>query len=219
MTNVLIVDDHPAVGMGTKAMIEQNSEMNVDVVENPGEVENIVLNKDYDVLLIDLYIPGMNGIELSKRVKQKRPDVTAIIYTGFDLSTHFNMLVEAEVEGFVSKTASQEQLLTAIRCAMRDEVVIPLHLFRQLRRTEASVSPVRINRTKEEEALFLNEKEQSILKEVSNGFTNKTIAQNLHMSQRSVEYTLTGIFNKLDVRSRTEALYKAHELGLISKAK
>ncbi|WP_347862630.1 response regulator transcription factor [Salimicrobium sp. PL1-032A] len=217
MTKILIVDDHPAVGTGTKAMIEQNSDMEVDVVEEATNVEAIVKQKAYDVLLIDLYMPGVNGIELSKRLKKEWPEITTLIYTGFDLSTHFNMLVEAEIDGFVSKTASQEQLLTAIRCAERDEVVVPLQLFKQLRRTEASASSIRMNWTKEEEALSLNEKEQAILKEVSNGLTNKTIANTLHMSQRSVEYTLTGIFNKLDVRSRTEALYKAQELGLISK--
>ncbi|SDJ64619.1 response regulator transcription factor [Salimicrobium halophilum] len=217
MTKILIVDDHPAVGTGTKAMIEQNSEMEVDVVEEATEVEAMVKRGEYDVLLIDLYMPGVNGIELSKRLKKEWPEITTLIYTGFDLSTHFNMLVEAEIDGFVSKTASQEQLLTAIRCAERDEVVIPLHLFKQLRRTEASATSIRMNWTKEEEALSLNEKEQAILKEVSNGLTNKAIASALHMSQRSVEYTLTGIFNKLDVRSRTEALYKAQELGLISK--
>ncbi|SIS51044.1 response regulator transcription factor [Salimicrobium flavidum] len=217
MTNILIIDDHPAVGTGTKAMIEQNSEMKVDVVEKATEVEAMVSQGNYEVLLIDLYMPGVNGLELSKRIKKEWPEITTLIYTGFDLSTHFNMLVEAEIDGFVSKTASQEQLLTAIRCAMRDEVVVPLHLFKQLRRTEASATSIRMNWTKEEEALSLNEKEQAILKEVSKGLTNKTIATNLHMSQRSVEYTLTGIFNKLDVRSRTEALYKAQELGLISK--
>ena len=161
-------------------------------------------------------MPGMNGIELAKSIRKKYPDLTILIYTGFDLSTHFNMLVEANINGFVSKTATSEQLVTAIRCALRDEVVIPLHLFKQLRRSEASVSET--NEEPTSSGISLNEKEQSILKEVAAGLTNREIAQQLHMSQRSVEYTLTGIFNKLSVRSRTEALYKAQEFGLVSKS-
>jgi two-component system, NarL family, competent response regulator ComA len=215
MMNVLIVDDHPAVGAGTKSMLEQEGDMQVDVTNEHEIVETLLKEKEYDVLLLDLYMPGINGIELAKAVRKSYPDLKLLIYTGFDLNTHFNMLVEADINGFVSKTATSEQLVTAIRCALRDEVVIPIHLFKQLRRSEASVG--KSAETKEANGLSLNEKEQSILKEVSSGFTNREIAQTLHMSQRSVEYTLTGIFNKLNVRSRTEALFKAQELGLVSK--
>ncbi|MCA0969886.1 response regulator transcription factor [Halobacillus litoralis] len=216
MTTVLIVDDHPAVGAGTRTMLEQQSGMRVDVIEQSGKVEKLLEENAYDVLLLDLYMPGMNGIELAKSIRKQYPDLTILIYTGFDLSTHFNMLVEANVNGFVSKTATSEQLVTAIECAMRDEVVIPLHLFKQLRRSEASASQT--TESPDGSEISLNEKEQSILKEVAAGLTNREIAQQLHMSQRSVEYTLTGIFNKLNVRSRTEALYKAQEFGLVSKS-
>lgn len=197
-------------------MLEQESDMKVDVTYDNDKVETLLYDHGYDILLLDLYMPGMNGIELAKRIRKTHPDLKLLIYTGFDLSTHFNMLVEADINGFVSKTATSEQLVTAIRCASRDEVVIPLHLFKQLRRSEASVSET--SESAEASGLSLNEKEQSILKEVASGFTNREIAQSLHMSQRSVEYTLTGIFNKLNVRSRTEALFKAQELGLVSKS-
>lgn len=216
MMNVLIVDDHPAVGAGTKSMLEQEGDMQVDVTNENENVETLLKEKEYDILLLDLYMPGINGIELAKKVRKSYADLKLLIYTGFDLNTHFNMLVEADINGFVSKTATSEQLVTAIRCALRDEVVIPIHLFKQLRRSEASVSEAA--ETKEANGLSLNEKEQAILKEVASGFTNREIAQTLHMSQRSVEYTLTGIFNKLNVRSRTEALFKAQELGLVSKS-
>ncbi|MCP3030504.1 response regulator transcription factor [Halobacillus sp. A1] len=214
MTRVLIVDDHPAVGAGTKAMLEQEEDMQVDVIDQAEEAEATLAHQIYDIVLLDLYMPGMSGVDLAKDLRKDHPDLAILIYTGFDLNTHFNMLVEANINGFVSKTASSEQLINVIRCALRDEVVIPLHLFKQLRRSEASVSDIS---EKEGARLSLNEKEQSILREVSSGLTNREIAQTLHMSQRSVEYTLTGIFNKLSVKSRTEALFKAQELGLVSK--
>ncbi|SEH56814.1 two component transcriptional regulator, LuxR family [Halobacillus karajensis] len=216
MMNILIVDDHPAVGAGTKAMLEQEGDMQVDVTHENENVKSLLEENAYDVLLLDLYMPGMNGIELAKKIRKSYPDLKLLIYTGFDLNTHFNMIVEADINGFVSKTATSEQLVTAIRCALRDEVVIPLHLLKQLRRSEACVSTT--SESDEVNGFSLNEKEQSILQEVASGFTNREIAQTLHMSQRSVEYTLTGIFNKLNVRSRTEALFKAQELGLVSKS-
>ncbi|MFC7061599.1 response regulator transcription factor [Halobacillus seohaensis] len=214
MTRVLIVDDHPAVGAGTKSMLEQEEDMQVDVIDQIEQTETMLSNHIYDIVLLDLYMPGMSGVDLAKELRKSYPDLIILIYTGFDLNTHFNMLVEANINGFVSKTASSEQLINVIRCALRDEVVIPLHLFKQLRRSEASVSHSVQNKDID---FSLNEKEQSILKEVSSGLTNREIAQTLHMSQRSVEYTLTGIFNKLTVKSRTEALFKAQELGLVSK--
>ncbi|GGD03221.1 response regulator transcription factor [Pontibacillus salipaludis] len=216
MINVLIVDDHPAVGMGTKAMLEQEADMEVDVISDSMSAEHKIEEHAYDVLLLDLYMPGLNGVELAKRVKTSYPDMKVLIYTGFDINTHFNLLVESNISGFVSKTATKDQLVTAIHCALREEVVIPLHLFKQLRRAEATTQ--QMSSDGDASSLSLNEKEQKILNEVSKGLTNKHIAQNLHMSQRSVEYTLTGIFSKLEVRSRTEALIRAKELGLISES-
>ncbi|KGX84805.1 response regulator transcription factor [Pontibacillus marinus] len=218
MVRILIVDDHPAVGTGTKTMLEQEPDMQVDVISDSLKAESYIMENEYDVMLLDLYMPGLNGIELSKKIKTNDPDMKVLIYTGFDINTHFNLLVESNISGFVSKTATKDQLVTAIRCALREEVVIPLHLFKQLRRAEAHASHERCQGNEEALSISLNEKEQQILNEVSKGLTNRHIAQNLHMSQRSVEYTLTGVFNKLEVRSRTEALIKAKELGLISES-
>lgn len=215
MIKLLIVDDHPAVGEGTKSMLEQESDIEVDVIFNSLEAEGRVKSHSYDVLLLDLYMPNLNGIELAKKIKQFSDDIKIIIYTGFDLNTHFNLLSEADISGFVSKTATKEQLLTVIKCALREEVVLPMHLFKQLRRTNPTVSD-NVNNF-QRLAISLNEKEQTILDEVSRGLTNREIAEKLHMSQRSVEYSLTSIFNKFGVRSRTEALIKGKELGLISQ--
>ena len=163
--------------------------------------------------LIDLYMPKLNGIELTKLILQKDPDAVVLIYTGFDIVAHYNLLIESGVSGFISKTATKEQLITAIRCALREEVVIPLQLLKQLRRVDTSPT------TKEGQhnlgAISLSSKEQQILMEVEKGLTNKAIAINLSMSQRTIEYNLTKIFSKLGVSSRTEALMKAREFGLL----
>ena len=118
MIKVLIVDDHPAVGEGTKAIIEQEEDIQAEVILDS---ENIleVINKDhYDVYLLDLYMPKLNGIELSKVILQNDPDATILIYTGFNIAEHYNLLIEAGVSGFISKTETKEQLITAIRCAL-----------------------------------------------------------------------------------------------------
>lgn len=213
MTKILLVDDHPAVGEGTKAMIEQHEDMEVDVVLASIDVPKLVQQTDYDLFIFDLYMPELNGLELSKQVLQLNPDAKIIIYTGFDLSSHIQLLMEAGVGGFVSKTATREQLITVIKCTLRDEVVLPLHLFRQLKKVESK--PAVHSESKVLRDVTLNERDQLILLEIANGLTNKDIATKLTMSQRTVEYALTGIFQKLGCRSRTEALLKSKQLGIL----
>lgn len=214
MIRVLIVDDHPAVGEGTRAMIDQEEDMKATVLSDAEEVLVHLEENAYDIYLIDLYMPKINGVDLTKMILQVDPDAKVLIYTGFDLVSHYNLLIEAGISGFMSKTATQEQLITGIRCALREEVVIPLQLLKQLRRVNNGPS------TEEGEenlgGIALSSQEQEILEEVAKGLTNKAIALNLSVSQRTIEHRLTKIFSKLGVSSRTEALLKAREYGLLS---
>ena len=214
MLQILLVDDHPSVGEGTKSMIEQEDDMKVTVVTSSLEALELYKSRTFDVLMFDLNIPVINGLELTRRVIAIDSDTPIIIYTGYDITAHFNILVEAHVSGFISKTASREQLITAIRCALRGEAVIPVSLLRQLRRNDALV-----NASENEESvkgISIDEKEQTILQEVARGKCNREIADILLMSQRTVEYNLTRIFGKLKVRSRSEAIFEAKRLGVIS---
>lgn len=213
MIEVLIVDDHPSVSEGTKVLIDQEKDMNVTVMTNSLEVMDHLQQASYQVYLIDLYMPELNGIELMKLIREKEPESIVLIYTGFDIDQHYELLMEANVSGLLSKTATGDQIITAIRCALREEVVLPLSLLRQLKRAKVPTSI-----SAEETPLVsirLTEKEQAILREIERGYTNKIIARNLIMSQRTVEHHLTKIFSKLGVESRMEAVLKAKEHQLL----
>ncbi|AFQ43968.1 response regulator transcription factor [Desulfosporosinus meridiei] len=212
MIQILLVDDHPSVGEGTKSMIEQDVEMQVTVVTSSMEALELINNQTFDVLMFDLNMPVINGLELTRRVITTNSDTPIIIYSGYDIAPHFNVLVESRVAGFVSKTASREQLITAIRCALHGEAVIPVSLLHQLRRNDARVA-ASVN--EEIKGISIDEREQAILREVSKGKGNREIADILLISQRTVEYNLTRIFGKLNVRSRAEAIVEAKRLGLI----
>jgi len=214
MIKILLVDDHPSVGEGTKLLLEQDPEVRVTSLSLPMEALELLQTEEFDILLFDLNMPGVSGLELTKRVVTAQPDSRVLIYTGYDISPHFNVLIDSGVSGFVSKTASREQLLTAIRCVMRDEAVIPVQLLRQLRRSDIRVSTREDNTL---ETVSINEREQEILQEVASGRSNKDIAAKLLMSQRTVEYSLTRVFEKLGVRSRSEAIAEARRIGLLSE--
>ncbi|WP_059172129.1 response regulator transcription factor [Bacillus sp. FJAT-27445] len=215
MIHVLIVDDHPAVGEGTRTIINAESDMEADVLTESDKVMVKLQQGKYDIFLIDLYMPKVNGIELAKAILHVNPLAKVLIYSGFDLMAHFNLLIEAGVSGFISKTASGEQLITSIRCALNEDAVIPLQLLKQLRRVNAA--PTTVEGQQNLGDISLTKKEQQILEAISKGMTNKAIAITLAMSQRTIEYNLTKIFNKLGVGSRTEALMKAKEFGLLSR--
>jgi len=212
MLSILLVDDHISVAEGTKALLEQNRQYTISVCHSPLEVLKKLEIETFDLFLFDLYMPEINGIELSKMVLEKISDAKIIIYTGYDLTPHFNLIVESGVSGLVSKTASIKHLIRAIECAVNGEVLIPIDLFRNLRKSHDIHV---LEKHGEAIDVSLSEREKSILKYVSKGLTNREIAEKLIVSQRLVEYDLTNIYQKLKAKSRTEALTKATKYKLL----
>jgi two-component system, NarL family, competent response regulator ComA len=212
MIQILLVDDHPSVMEGTKLLLEQEGDITVFLADSGEKALEMTRTQHFDVMLFDLNMPDMTGIDLTKQVLHIVPDAAILIYTGFEFKNHFNLLIEAGVSGFVLKTANKEQLVTSVRCALRGEVVLPLSLVKQLRRTTIQV----FESKQETETQAISEKEYEILKEIAKGKSNKEIAEKLIVSQRSLEYCLTNLFQKLNVKSRIEAVMKAKQLGLLA---
>lgn len=213
MIKILLVDDHIAVAEGTKAILEQSGKFKVTTCYDYDTTNQMIEDESFDVYLLDLYMPKISGIEMSKKILEKLPDAKILIYTGFDLRSHFNLLIDAGVSGFLSKEASIEQIIRSIEAVLRDEVILPVDIFSELRRTQIT------NKTMQDDVLEnieLTKREHDILAAISKGLTNKEISQELLLSQRSVEYSLTNIFSKLKVKSRTEALLKAKQYNLLT---
>jgi len=214
--NILLVDDHIGVAQGTKAILERRGTMKVTLLSCSGQVMEHLQQREYDLILLDLYMPELNGMELAKLILDYDPAARIIIYTGFDIATHFNMMVNIGICGFISKSLPEEQMVKAIECAIQGDTLIPTYLFKQLRRQETSVSEVLIEDTPEPlRDITLNEREQDILMGVAEGMTNRELSAKMLISQRAVEYILTGVYNKLGVKSRTEALIKAKRYSLL----
>ncbi len=207
---ILLVDDHRSVVEGTKMLIESEPGMNVTIETDVYYVPDLVRLKKFDVMLLDLYMPNTNGADLTKKVLEYVPDAVILIYSGFDIAPHFNLLMESGVSGFIAKTSTREQLIQAIRCAARKEAVVPMQLLKQLRRQEI----VLLGET-DSEKTTISPDEEKLLRELAKGKSNKDIAKTLMISQRSLEYTLTGIFEKLHVSSRVEVIKKAKSLGIL----
>ncbi|MBG9533310.1 LuxR family transcriptional regulator [Bacillus thuringiensis] len=213
MISVLVVDDHVAVGLGTKALIERYDDIEADIFHDSEEIREVMHNKQYDVYLIDLQMPKINGLELSKYILSVQPEAAILIFTGFDVLAHYNLLIDNGVLGVLSKTSSEKEVVNAIRHAVKKEVVLSHQLVRQLRIVE-NASNINVE-GEMKNIISLNDEEKMILVEVGKGKTNRELAEILNLSQRSVEYKLTDIFHKLQVSSRMEAVQKAKELWFI----
>ncbi|MGV3487312.1 MAG: response regulator [Tuberibacillus sp.] len=207
---ILLVDDHRSVVEGTKMLIESEPDMNVTIETDVYNVPDLVRLHDFDVILFDLYMPNMNGADLAKKVLSYVPDAVILIYSGFDIGPHFNLLMESGVSGFISKTSTRDQLIQSIRCAARKEAIIPMSLLKQLRRKEIVLQGEDSN-----EPTVISQKEDKLLRELAKGQSNKEISKTLLISQRSLEYSLTELFQKLNVNSRVEAIKKAKALGIL----
>ena len=205
---IFLVDDHPSVMFGTKWMLEQEEDFEVIVANPQDNLVELAVNGSFAVMMFDLVMPGISGLELSRRVLERRPDATILIYTGFDVAPYFRQMIELGIVGYVSKTASRELLVHAVRSALNKETVVPVRVLRSLYRHGS-------DHGRWDEPACLTDREILILKEVARGKSNKLIAEKMHMSQRSLEYALTQVFQKLSVHSRVEAVNKARSMGLL----
>ncbi|MYL30196.1 response regulator [Halobacillus halophilus] len=216
MVSILLVDDHPAIGEGSKLIIERESDMVVTIADSPGKALEILQEQSFSILLFDLRMKGMNGIELTKHVRSAGHTSPVLIYTGHDVGPYFNTLVEAGASGFISKTAPREELIEAIRYGMKGKAIVPVSLLEQLRKNEVRVEEIPELEQLPEREVSVTPKEQEILKEVAKGKSNKEIARIYFKSPRTIEYNLTEIFKKLQVKTRAEAVLKSKQWGIIT---
>ena len=211
MLEVLLIDDHPSVMEGTKLLLEAEGDISVQFALTAEDVLAMSNLRHFDVMLIDFQMPELNGIELAKQILRREPEAVVLLYSGYDCAPYFNAMIEAGVSGYVLKTANQEQLVTAVRCAARGEAVLPISLVKQLRKQSVNDA----SNQSSENAVSITDKERLILREIASGKSNREIAEFLLMSQRSLEYRLTNLFQKLGVKSRIEAVSRARQLGIL----
>ncbi|UOQ84282.1 response regulator transcription factor [Gracilibacillus salinarum] len=217
MISIMLVDDHPVIGEGSKLIIEKEDDMEVTIADSPGKAIDILKEEDFTIMLFDLRMDGMNGIELTKQVRSMGKMSPILIYTGHDVGPYFNTLMEAGVTGFISKTASREELIQAIRYGVEEKAIVPVSLLEQLRKVEARVQETQKNSVEQANEVSISSKEQDILTEVAKGKSNKEIAEAFFKSPRTIEYNLTEIFKKLRVKTRAEAVLKSKQLGVITE--
>jgi len=197
--SVVIVDDHPLLLEGTRALVARSAGIVVAGVANSGEAAlRMVGLLQPDVLLLDLHLPGISGIEVARRIRARFPRVAILALTGYDDLGYARELSAIGARGYLRKCAPGAEVLAAIRAVAMGQSCF-------------AAAGARLRGAAADDTLTARESE--ILRLLACGRRNAEIAVLLSVSIKTVEYHISHILNKLGARSRTEAILKARQHG------
>jgi len=209
---ILIADDHPLVRDALRQALDVEEDMEIVAEAADGE-EAVKLASECkpDVAVMDIVMPKLNGIEATRKIKQIAPDIAILILTAYDDDEYVLGLLDAGAAGYLLKSARGRDLAGAIRAIKSGESVLhPAIIAKLLKR--AMQAPVEEHKPSD----ILSERESEVLRLVTLGMSNKDIAEKLFLSERTIKAHLTNIFNKLNVASRSEAIVKGLQWGLVT---
>jgi two-component system NarL family response regulator len=199
---ILIVDDHPVVLAGLTSMLATQAGMEVLGSASSGEEAlEMLQTKHADLLLLDLRMPGMSGIDILHALKRAKINVRAIILTSYETDEDIYRAVQAGAQGYLLKDAPQADMSEAIRAVHAGKRYFPRHIAARLAE--------RMMRTN------LTARELEVLKMLARGLTNKEIGGALNISGNTVRNHVKSIIEKLEVSDRTEAATTAIHRGII----
>ncbi len=204
---ILVVDDHQVVREGLRRMLEL--ETDIEVVGEAGGAKEALTQVESlspEVILMDIKMPGVDGIELTRQIKEKQPFCSIIMLTLYD--EYLTEAIEAGATGYLLKDVKREELVRAIRAVHEGRSPLNLSLSRdQLAELTAPVES--------KQRAYLSERELTILRMIADGVTTGEIATQLFLSQASIKRSVRLTFEKLGVRNRSEAVSEAYKRKLI----
>ncbi len=212
---ILIADDHPVLRRGLRALIEEEPDMEV-VGEAGNGLEAVQLAERLrpDVVIMDISMPELDGLEATRRIRERSPSTYILILTVHAHERYLFPVLKAGASGYVRKTAADEELVEAIRVVARGDVFLYPSATRML--LDDYLAQVRAGR-EQDSYESLSEREREILRLLAEGYTNAEIAQKLSLSVKTVETYRTRIMEKLHLRTRAELVRYALRKGLISE--
>lgn len=208
---VLVADDHPLYRDGLRAMLAAAPETELVGEATTGD-EAIAQAADLqpDVLLMDVQMPGTNGIEATRRIRQTSPHIAILVVTMFSDDDSVFAALRAGAQGYVLKGVDRAELLRAITAVSRGEAIFSPTIAQRLMRHFATLSAERMP------TLFpeLTDRERGILELIAQGRSNTEIASRLVLSPKTVRNHISNILSKLQVADRAQAIIRAREAGL-----
>jgi DNA-binding NarL/FixJ family response regulator len=209
---VFVVDDHAVVRRGLRAYLESVEDMEVvgEAAEGQEALEGIAAlvaaERAPDVVLMDLLMPGMDGISAIAAISQGHPELAVVAMTSFTQADLVHGALQAGAAGYLLKDAEADEVAAAIRAACRGEVHLDATIAKQLTRSLVAPGPHAVT--------ALTDREREVLVLVARGLSNQQIADSLVISERTARTHVSNILSKLEVASRTQAALVAIREGI-----
>jgi len=208
---VLLADDHAVVRAGIRQLLEHDGNIQIVAEASDGETAETLIKEHLpDVAVLDIQMPKASGIDVTRWVRANLPQVGVLILTAYDDDPYVVAVLEAGANGYVLKTASQEELVRAVHAVYNGKSVLDATITQKLMAHMFNIPKAPVVEE-------LTERELEVLSLAAKGFTNKAIGVQLGISDRTVQGHLAHIFDKLQAGSRTEAVMRAVSLGWISQ--
>ncbi len=212
---VLLADDHAVLRSGLRLLINSQADMEVVGEASDGleAVEKAVRVKP-DVVLMDITMPGMGGIEAAREIKTKVPDMRVLALTVHEDEAHLRRFLEAGASGYVPKKAADVQLLEAIRVVSRGEAY--LHPSQASLLVESIKKGDSLIGLEKDDLSVLSPRETKVLELIAQGYTSQEAAEKLGLSVKTVETYKARVMEKLNLKSRSELVRYALQKGILS---
>jgi DNA-binding NarL/FixJ family response regulator len=206
MLRILLAEDHLIVRQSIKLYLESKQIQVVGEAANGREAIEMTNSLRPDIVIMDIHMPELTGIEATRRIQHDHDDVHILVLTAYDEPSYVHALLDAGADGYVLKTAP----LSALYAALQDVAV-----GRTAFNPELVRRAVEYKQSQTELAEALTERAREVLTQAAHGLTNKEIGHALFVSDRTIQGHLQNVYQKLGVTTRTEAVTKALSLGLI----
>ena len=205
MIRLLIADDHAVVRTGLTQLLSALEDVElVGAAANGEEAVALCATSAPDVVLMDLEMPVLDGIEATRRIKAAQPDVAVVVLTSFSDRERILRALDAGAAGYLLKDAEPDELARAIRAAAGGDVPLDPKAARALLSARTATAPADV----------LSEREREVLLMVAEGLPNKLIARRLSISEKTVKAHLSSVFRRIGVTDRTQAALWAVRNGL-----
>ncbi|MCX8022473.1 MAG: response regulator transcription factor [Syntrophorhabdaceae bacterium] len=204
VVNILLVEDHTLVRQGIKALVESIGNLNVVAETGDGrEALNIVEKSMPDIVLLDIAIPGLNGIEVASRIKKEYPHTKIIMLSMHASEEYVYQSLKAGVSGYLLKDSGIEELEFAIKSVIKGEIYLSPSISKQVVTDYISRTEGRVKDDKGEKNVFevLTSRQREILQLIAEGYTTKEIAKKLNISVNTVDAHRTQIMDILDIHN------------------
>jgi DNA-binding NarL/FixJ family response regulator len=209
---ILIADDHPLFRKGMRALLTAMPDTQVVGEATTGqEAIELAVALQPDVILMDLQMPGINGIEATRQILHTSPHIRILVVTLFEDNASIFTALRAGARGYILKDAKEEEMLRAIRAVGSGEAIFSPAIARRLMDFFAAPRPA----APKEIFPTLTEREREILQLIARGKTNNEIAKELALSTKTVGNYVSNIFSKLQVADRAQAIIRARDAGLM----